>query len=188
MFKQMCLHWNMRLIHWSPEKNESPKLPLVSIVILIGISTTQTKWNIPSVYPRNKSPLTQFPCRAFIAGGCVHVHCGKGRECQVGADGAARCSCVSSCAKHRQHLVCGSDGHLYHNHCELHRASCLLRRPLAVDRTMACLNAGIKPRIYSDIYESEHGHKRTPKTTPERNKTRVCLCSTLVYIYVYRRI
>jgi hypothetical protein len=112
------------------------------------------------------------------------VHCGKGRECQVGADGAARCSCVTSCAKHRQHQVCGSDGLLYHNHCELHRASCLLRRPLAVDRTMACLNAGTK--FSSCICANDkHGRKRTPKTSPQRNKTRVRLCSTRTLACAY---
>ena len=96
---------------------------------------------MPIIYKPDKKLIYNLLC-LYFAGVCLHVHCGKGRECQVGADGAARCSCATSCAKHRQHLVCGSDGHLYHNHCELHRASCLLRKPLAVDRTMTCLNAG----------------------------------------------
>lgn len=105
------------------------------------------------------------------------MHCGKGRECQVGADGAARCSCASSCSKHRQHLVCGSDGHLYHNHCELHRASCLLRKPLAVDRTMTCLNAGKILVLHLIIYvNGEHGRKRAPKTSPQQNTKHVCVC------------
>ncbi|KAF4531901.1 hypothetical protein B566_EDAN000930 [Ephemera danica] len=42
-------------------------------------------------------------------------------------------------------MVCGTDGHSYHSHCELHRAACLQRRAIAVDHAMTCLKRHRKP-------------------------------------------
>jgi len=55
---------------------------------------------------------------------CKRVRCKAGRECRVLSTGAAECVCRDRCPV-RDHPVCGSDGVLYENHCELHRQACL---------------------------------------------------------------
>ena len=55
---------------------------------------------------------------------CKRVRCKAGRECRVLSSGAAECVCRDRCPAH-DHPVCGSDGVLYENHCELHRQACL---------------------------------------------------------------
>ncbi|XP_049811271.1 follistatin-related protein 5-like isoform X1 [Schistocerca nitens] len=73
---------------------------------------------------------------------CLVQFCGAGRECVL-ERGAAVCVCVRRCPRHaRLHLqrpVCGSDGHLYATHCDLHRAACLEGRAIAVDHSLACI-------------------------------------------------
>ncbi|XP_071439347.1 follistatin-related protein 5-like isoform X2 [Hetaerina americana] len=64
---------------------------------------------------------------------CLVKYCGKGRECRVGPRGTVACVCQRHCHRHRK-PVCGTDGFLYINHCELHRAACLQGRLIAVDR------------------------------------------------------
>ncbi|XP_066994850.2 follistatin-related protein 5 [Anabrus simplex] len=68
---------------------------------------------------------------------CLVKYCGKGRECQL-SRGVAQCVCQRRCHKHHK-LVCGTDGQLYANHCELHRAACLEERSIAVDHTLSCV-------------------------------------------------
>jgi hypothetical protein len=68
---------------------------------------------------------------------CLVKYCGKGRECQI-SRGVAQCVCQRRCRK-RQKLVCGTDGLLYANHCELHRTACLEDRAIAVDHAYGCM-------------------------------------------------
>ncbi|XP_069700035.1 follistatin-related protein 5-like isoform X2 [Periplaneta americana] len=68
---------------------------------------------------------------------CLVKYCGKGRECKT-VDGEAQCVCQRRCRRH-QKLVCGTDGQLYANHCELHRTACLQARSIAVDHTFGCV-------------------------------------------------
>lgn len=70
-------------------------------------------------------------------------YCGKGRECQV-SRGVAECVCQRRCRRH-QKLVCGTDGQLYANHCELHRTACLDDRAIAVDHTYDCMKRRTRP-------------------------------------------
>lgn len=51
--------------------------------------------------------------------------------------GAAQCICQRQCPKVRK-VICGSDGKLYANHCELHRAACIKSKPLFVDHNFGC--------------------------------------------------
>lgn len=74
---------------------------------------------------------------------CLVKYCGKGRECQV-SRGVAECVCQRRCRRH-QKLVCGTDGQLYANHCELHRTACLDDRAIAVDHTYDCMKRRPRP-------------------------------------------
>ena len=56
---------------------------------------------------------------------CKEVTCRTGRECRILASGAAECVCRRKCPRRRRKQVCGSDGMIYDNHCELHREACL---------------------------------------------------------------
>lgn len=73
---------------------------------------------------------------------CEDKYCGSGRECQASEDGRVGvCVCSRRCAR-RHRPVCGSDGNVYANHCELHRAACNLGSPLTASRLMRCLHRG----------------------------------------------
>ncbi|XP_031783658.1 follistatin-related protein 5 isoform X2 [Nasonia vitripennis] len=88
---------------------------------------------------------------------CAGKYCGAGRECQVSPDGGlGLCVCAKRCAR-RHRPVCGSDGKVYANHCELHRAACNLGTPLTASRLMRCLH--------------RDDHHETPKALPLGNAT-----------------
>ena len=73
---------------------------------------------------------------------CLEKYCGAGRVCRVSPDGGvALCVCARRCAR-RHRPVCGSDGKVYANHCELHRAACNSGSPLTASRLMRCLHRG----------------------------------------------
>ncbi|XP_018591572.1 follistatin-related protein 5-like [Scleropages formosus] len=65
-------------------------------------------------------------------GPCEHKYCGLGRHCVVDREtGRGECVCVERCRPHYK-PVCGSDGALYQNHCELHRAACLKKLRITI--------------------------------------------------------
>ncbi|XP_059480798.1 follistatin-related protein 5-like isoform X2 [Neocloeon triangulifer] len=98
--------------------------------------------------------------------GCSRKYCGKGRECQLDDDGQPQCVCMSSCPRHHEHIVCGTDGELYHSHCELHRVACVEKRQLSVDRGMTCLK-NPKPHNTDRVPSSTSNTTPTaPSTTP----------------------
>ncbi|XP_031348426.1 follistatin-related protein 5-like [Photinus pyralis] len=65
----------------------------------------------------------------------------KGHECTLTEDGEAKCVCQRQCNVHHK-LVCGSDGHIYPNHCELHRAACLTNTAISIERGVHCVKHG----------------------------------------------
>lgn len=65
----------------------------------------------------------------------------KGHECSLTGAGEATCICQRQCNVHRK-LVCGSDGHIYPNHCELHRAACITKTAIAIERGVLCVKHG----------------------------------------------
>jgi hypothetical protein len=88
----------------------------------------------------------------------------KGRECVV-ENGEATCVCQRQCAVHRR-LVCGSDGHVYPNHCELHRASCMTATDITVERGVHCIkhgNSSTKRSFLRHVYSVTA--QKTIKTT-----------------------
>ena len=68
---------------------------------------------------------------------CISVFCGKGRTCEISSQGQPACICIRHCKPHYK-PVCGSDGLLYQNHCELHRAACIADTPIKIDHSRKC--------------------------------------------------
>ncbi|XP_042203130.1 follistatin-related protein 5-like isoform X4 [Homarus americanus] len=77
------------------------------------------------------------PCQAHF--------CERGRVCRLDHMSEPQCECQPFCSRHRK-LVCGTDGRLYLNHCELHRAACVTGAKIHIDRSRKCFRkAGLMP-------------------------------------------
>ncbi|XP_066987827.1 follistatin-related protein 5-like isoform X2 [Macrobrachium rosenbergii] len=76
------------------------------------------------------------PCQAHF--------CERGRVCRIDGRGKPGCECQPFCSRHRK-LVCGDDGRLYLNHCELHRAACFIGMTIHIDRSRRCFRKGLQP-------------------------------------------
>ncbi|TNN61715.1 Follistatin-related protein 5 [Liparis tanakae] len=73
---------------------------------------------------------------------CEHKYCGLGRHCMANREsGQGECKCLDHCKPHYK-PVCGSDGKLYQNHCELHRASCLRGHKITIMHSEECFYKG----------------------------------------------
>lgn len=83
-------------------------------------------------------------------GPCEHKYCGLGKHCVVDQEtGEGECQCLDRCKPHYK-PVCGSDGKLYQNHCELHRASCLAHQRITIMHSEECFYKGIEPDMISN--------------------------------------
>ncbi|XP_036372979.1 follistatin-related protein 5-like isoform X3 [Megalops cyprinoides] len=81
-----------------------------------------------------------------LQGPCEHKYCGLGRHCVVNEEtGHGDCACMGHCKPHYK-PVCGSDGELYENHCELHRSACLKRQRITTIHSEDCFYKGDKCR------------------------------------------
>ncbi|XP_012144462.2 follistatin-like 5 isoform X2 [Megachile rotundata] len=94
---------------------------------------------------------------------CVKKYCGVGRECEPSPNNTvALCVCTRKCPR-RHRPVCASNGKIYANHCELHRAACHAGSSLTRSRLMRCLhhdieNAHVRRTLHMD------GSSKTAKT------------------------
>uniref|UniRef100_A0A669E1L3 Follistatin-like 5 n=1 Tax=Oreochromis niloticus TaxID=8128 RepID=A0A669E1L3_ORENI len=71
-------------------------------------------------------------------GPCEHKYCGLGRHCVVDHETEqGECKCLDHCKPHYK-PVCGSDGKLYQNHCELHRTSCIRGHRITIMHSEEC--------------------------------------------------
>lgn len=88
---------------------------------------------IPRVFSKSHpgSSVNSFPDP------CLVHYCGRGQECVVDASQMAKCVCQRFCTR-RQKPVCGSDGEMYRNHCEMHRMSCLKGRKITLQHPDYC--------------------------------------------------
>ncbi|XP_022095888.1 follistatin-related protein 5-like isoform X2 [Acanthaster planci] len=69
---------------------------------------------------------------------CTFMVCPKGSQCTFNSSlSDPICVCITECKSH-QHPVCGSDGLIYDNHCELHRAACIKQTHIAVVQDAVC--------------------------------------------------
>uniref|UniRef100_A0A4W3HUA9 Follistatin-related protein 5 n=1 Tax=Callorhinchus milii TaxID=7868 RepID=A0A4W3HUA9_CALMI len=80
-------------------------------------------------------------------GPCENKYCGLGRHCIVNKEtGQADCTCMERC-KPNYKPVCGSDGELYENHCEVHRAACLKKQKISIVHNEDCFFKGDKCKL-----------------------------------------
>lgn len=71
--------------------------------------------------------------------------CRAGRECKVGADGEAACTCLATCPDHFV-PVCGSNNQSYDNFCLMHRDACLTGVHISLKKKGYCSNKSIKKK------------------------------------------
>ncbi|XP_039606262.1 follistatin-related protein 5 isoform X1 [Polypterus senegalus] len=77
-------------------------------------------------------------------GACENKYCGLGRHCVINREtGQGECACLEHCKPHYK-PVCGSDGELYENHCELHRAACVKKQKITIIHNEDCFFQGDK--------------------------------------------
>ncbi|XP_019620183.1 PREDICTED: follistatin-related protein 5-like [Branchiostoma belcheri] len=87
---------------------------------------------------------------------CSETFCGPGRHCRVSPEsGDAECVCLDACRPHKK-PVCGNDGKLYPNHCELHRMACVLKKRIAIAHNKDCFYQGDK-----NCTDEEYGKLKT---------------------------
>ncbi|XP_066574135.1 follistatin-related protein 5 isoform X1 [Amia ocellicauda] len=83
-----------------------------------------------------------LPVLAELFGPCENKYCGLGRHCVVDKETRqGQCVCLDHCKPHYK-PVCGSDGELYPNHCELHRAACLKKQRITIVHSEDCFYNG----------------------------------------------
>ncbi|XP_052613826.1 follistatin-related protein 4 isoform X2 [Peromyscus californicus insignis] len=77
-----------------------------------------------------------------LSASCGKKLCSHGSRCLLDrATGQPSCHCVEVC-RPRYMPVCGSDGRLYGNHCELRRAACLLDKRIVSVHSKDCFLKG----------------------------------------------
>lgn len=86
--------------------------------------------------------------------------------------GVARCICVRKCGPAKRR-VCGTDGQLYGNRCELHKSGCLTGVDIEVDHTLKCF-------IPSGEWKCERPRRRKPFVNARFSDRRV-LCTVVVH-------
>uniref|UniRef100_A0AAV2MHS3 Kazal-like domain-containing protein n=1 Tax=Knipowitschia caucasica TaxID=637954 RepID=A0AAV2MHS3_KNICA len=93
---------------------------------------------------------------------CEHKYCGLGRHCVVDEEtGLGECRCLDQCKPHYK-PVCGSDGQLYPNHCELHRASCLRAQNITILHNDDCFYKGKSSAWYQCGMDCVHSEQLRP--------------------------
>lgn len=95
---------------------------------------------------------------------CAEKYCGIGKECELSPNSTvAVCVCTRKCPR-RHRPVCASNGKIYANHCELHRAACHAGSWLRRSRLMRCLHHGKIASLFIKIFcqatEYRHGFVR----------------------------
>ncbi|GJQ68334.1 hypothetical protein Trydic_g16928 [Trypoxylus dichotomus] len=101
-----------------------------------SLTTSATATTSPPISSTQSTHITLLETNP-----CLVHYCMKGHECTLASTGEAICICQRQCNVHRK-LVCGSDGHIYPNHCELHRAACLTKTAISIERGVHCVKHG----------------------------------------------
>jgi follistatin-related protein 5 len=80
-------------------------------------------------------------------------YCDKGRECIITPSNRPKCICQRECVlfnKRKRRHVCGSNGKLYQNFCELYRDSCLTGQKITIRDIGECVKK--EPACSADDY------------------------------------
>lgn len=84
---------------------------------------------------------------------CLVHYCPKGMECIISSSNMPSCVCQRECVlynKRKRRHVCGSNGKLYSNFCELYRDGCLMRAEVTISDMNDCLRR--EPTCAADDY------------------------------------
>ncbi|CAK9797946.1 Follistatin-related protein 5 [Anthophora plagiata] len=110
---------------------------------------------------------SQFPEESYLRESsqtidpCTEKYCGVGKECELSPNNTvALCVCIRKCPR-RHRPVCASNGKIYANHCELHRAACHSGSSLTRSRLMRCLHHDIEN---AHVRRTLHVNRTSPKT------------------------
>ncbi|MPC25641.1 Follistatin-related protein 5 [Portunus trituberculatus] len=116
------------------------------------------------------------PCQAHF--------CERGRVCRLDHIGEPQCECQPFCSRHRK-LVCGNDGRLYLNHCELHRAACFSGARIHIDRSRKCFRKGLMPITWdntpSPATPAPHNREETLDLEPTQIRDDLTQDNLLLY-------
>ncbi|XP_066244157.1 follistatin-related protein 4 isoform X2 [Saccopteryx leptura] len=83
-----------------------------------------------------------LPSYDGLPASCRKKLCSRGSRCALSREtGEPECRCLEAC-KPSYMPVCGSDGKFYENHCELHRAACLLEKKIVTVHSKDCFLKG----------------------------------------------
>lgn len=93
----------------------------------------------------------------FLTDECSMMVCRAGRECKLGSDGEAACTCVASCPDHFV-PVCGSNNQSYDNFCLMHRDACLTGVHISLKKKGYCSNKSIKKKSNKSDKVKEETH------------------------------
>lgn len=111
---------------------------------ICGINRSRTAFDVVRSQRRNRdvSPLLFLFSGSHSIDPCASKYCGIGKECELSPNNTiAVCVCMRKCPR-RHRPVCASNGKIYANHCELHRAACHSSSSLTKSRLMRCLHHG----------------------------------------------
>ncbi|KAG7256017.1 hypothetical protein CRUP_038888, partial [Coryphaenoides rupestris] len=150
------------------EEEEEEEEPLPDYQPITGLVT-------PSILLSSGRPATRGPVghRGYGGGPCQHQYCALGRRCAVDPDsGQGACLCLERCRTHYK-PVCGSDGRLYRNHCELHRAACLADSQISITHSQE-----MKTKIL-ELYERRYLGAQTPGAHRDNMAARQQLVDTM---------
>lgn len=133
---------------------------------IIYSCTSQTTKSQQTVRFRNNSTAKLFnPPPISHTDPCLIHYCAKGRECMVNAKGLPECVCQRDCP-YRKKPICGTDGMVYENHCELHRAACILNRPIAFQKIEKCSTISKKKYNKPGVEYRPTTHRTVVTTEP----------------------
>lgn len=84
---------------------------------------------------------------------CLVKYCPKGMECAISSFNIPTCVCQRECIlynKRKRRNICGSNGKLYANFCELYRDGCLTGESIKITALSECLHQ--EPTCSSDEF------------------------------------
>ncbi|XP_049728348.1 follistatin-related protein 4 [Elephas maximus indicus] len=112
--------------------------PETSRDLNVGVEESQTEESRSFEVTRREG-LSSY---GRLLASCGKKFCSRGSRCVLNREtGELECRCLDRCRPSYM-PVCGSNGQLYENHCELHRAACLLKKKIVIVHSKDCFLKG----------------------------------------------